>query len=313
MAAAISVIVPARNTAATIGETLEAIARQDLDEPYEVIVVDDGSEDETVEIAERKAGPESVVRQPQGGAGRARNLGAERAKGAVLAFTDADCFPARDWLRQGLGALAAADLVQGSVRPDPGVDRRPLDRTLTITRETGLFEAANLFVQRDLFLELGGFEDWLGTDIGRPLGEDVWFGWRARRAGARISFCERALVHHAVFRRGAAAYVWERRRLAYFPALAARIPELREAFFYRRWFLSRRSAAFDLALFGLTGLALSSPLPLLAAAPYAWQLGRASLGWRRHAPKVALAGLAADTLSFAALAAGSVRHRSFVL
>src|SRR5256885_1729530 len=79
---------------------------------------------------------------------------------------------------------------------------------------------------------------------GIELGEDILFGWRARRAGARTAFCARALVHHAVVPRGPVAYVAERARLRFFPAIAARVPELRETFFHRRLFLSRRTAAF---------------------------------------------------------------------
>src|SRR5919198_5805523 len=108
---AASVIVPARNAAATIGRTLEALAAQDFPQEYEVIVVDDGSTDDTVAVAEAAPGPVTVRRQEQRGPGEARNLGAQHARGEVLAFTDADCFPERGWLRAGVAALADADLV----------------------------------------------------------------------------------------------------------------------------------------------------------------------------------------------------------
>src|SRR5262245_38699529 len=115
-----SVIVPAHDAASTLGRTLEALAAQDLDEPFEVIVVDDGSHDATATLAE-DAGVR-VIRHPQPlGPGPARNSGAEFAQGEALAFTDADCYPTPSWLREALAALEHADLVQGAVRPDPEV------------------------------------------------------------------------------------------------------------------------------------------------------------------------------------------------
>jgi glycosyltransferase involved in cell wall biosynthesis len=308
---AVSVIIPARNAASTLGRTLDAIAHQDLGEPFEVIVIDDGSADRTAEIAHGYAPHVAVMSQRAAGPGPARNRGVAAASGELLAFTDADCFPAPDWLREGLAALNGADLVQGCVLPDPAAPLGPFDRTVSVDREHGLYETANLFVRRSLFDELGGFEDWLGARLGKPLAEDLWFGWRARRAGATTAFCDRALVHHAVFARTALGYAAERSRLVYFPAIAAKMPELRDAFFWRRWFLNRRSAAFDLAVVALAAaIRTRSPLPLAGTLPYARLASQRARAWGRRAPLVAAGDLAADTVGLLALAAGSVRHRS---
>lgn len=311
----VSVVVPALDAAATIGRTLEALSRQQLAERYEVIVVDDGSGDSTAAIAEAARGPVRVLRQERSGPAAARNRGAAAARGEVVAFTDADCFPEPGWLRAGVEAIdAGADLVQGAVSPEPGFPMGPFDRSLWIDRENGLYETANLLVTRELFERIGGFEVWLEPDLGKPLAEDVWFGWRARRAGARTAFCPDARVHHAVFRRGAAGYVSERRRLRHFPAIAAKVPELRDELFYARLFLNRRSAALDLALAGAAAAGLArSPLPLAAALPYARLVGRHALAWRRRAGVVAAAELAADLVSFASLVRGSVTSRSPLL
>jgi glycosyltransferase involved in cell wall biosynthesis len=312
---AVSVIVPARDAASTLGETLRALALQDLDRPYEVIVVDDASSDATPTLAASAPGPVTLLRHERPlGPGPARNTGAASARGDALAFTDADCLPRPDWLRNGLEALGDVDLVQGAVRPDPTVERRPFDRSVWVGAEVGLYETANLFVDRNVFEELGGFEDWLGARIGKPLAEDLWFGWRARRAGARIAFCDDALVHHAVFRRGPIEYVRERSRLTYFPDIAEKVPELRGELFFGRVFLNRRTAAFDAAGVGAaTALALGSPLPLAAAAPYLWIVAQSARGWGRRAPLVAATDLAADGVGLLALLAGSVRRRTLVL
>ncbi len=310
----ISVVIPAHNAAATIPRTLAALAAQDLDGEYEVIVVDDDSEDETAAIAKAAPGSVTVIRQPRSGAGSARNRGVEAAAAAVIAFTDADCVPDPDWLSAGLAALERFDLVQGLVVADPGTPRHPFDRTVEVGGPTGLFETANLFVSRDAFDRAGGFSDWAAAAIDEPFGEDAVFGWDARRSGARFGFEPRARVAHAVFARGPAGYVAERRRLAFFPALVARVPELRRELLVGRTFLTVRSARFDFALAGIALAAVRrSPIPLAATVPYVGWLSQRALGHRRNAALVAATEVAADAVGFAALVAGSVRHRSPVL
>jgi glycosyltransferase involved in cell wall biosynthesis len=309
----VSVIVPARDAAGTLRRTLRALAAQEGAPAFEVVVVDDGSTDGTPELAEREGA--QVVRVPPGGPARARNAGARAARGSVLAFTDADCFPTPGWLAAACRALEGADLVQGSVLPEPGVPVGPFDHTIWVTRPHGLFETANLVVRRDLFDRLGGFESWLMPSDGKELGEDVWFGWSARRAGARIAFAADALVHHAVLPGRPRDLLVGRRRLRYFPAMAARIPELRDGFLWRRVFLSAHTATFDAALAGAAGaLATRRAAPLALAAPYAVATVRRLRG---HPPafaaKLAVAWLAADAVGAWSLAAGSARYRALVL
>jgi glycosyltransferase involved in cell wall biosynthesis len=301
----VTVVVPARDAAPTIGAALAGLGAQRR-AADEVIVVDDGSADATAAIAEASPVVTRVVRTDGAGPGAARNAGAAVATGDVLAFTDADCVPQPGWLEAALGALQDADLVQGRTTPPPGEAVGPFDRSLWVLAPWGLFETANLVVRRALFARLGGFEPWLSPAGGKELAEDVWFGWRAVRAGARTAFCDDAVVHHAVFPRSARAYVAERLRLRYFPVMAARIPELRTTFFHRRLFLTPRSAAFDAAVAGFAVAALARrPWPLLVAVPYARIARR-----RGRALPV---DVAADAVGLAALLAGSVRARSPVL
>jgi glycosyltransferase involved in cell wall biosynthesis len=281
-------------------------------------VVDDGSRDETARIAREAGPPVIVVGQPAIGPAAARNLGAARAHGALLAFCDADVFPEPGWLQAGVDALAAADLVQGQVAPDPGVPLGPFDRTLWISSQVGLWETANLFVTRKAFDAAGGFVEWLRPRRGKALAEDVWFGYRALRAGARPAFCAGAVAHHAVFARGWSAYAAERARLRFFPAMAGRAPELRRAFLYRRVFLNPRTARLDLALAGaVIALGRRQPAALLAALPYARAVGRhARRGPGAGGPSAAAvtaADVLADLIGAAALLAGSIRYGAPVL
>src|SRR3954471_1627329 len=134
----VSVIVPARNAAATIGRALDALRRQCDAEPYEVIVIDNASSDRTGPIAE--AAGARVILGDGSGPGSARNRGAAVARAGVLAFTDSDCFPTPGWVAAGAAAIETADLVQGRVEPDPATARGAFDRTLWVEGERGFYE-----------------------------------------------------------------------------------------------------------------------------------------------------------------------------
>jgi glycosyltransferase involved in cell wall biosynthesis len=105
-----SIVVPAYNAAGTIGECVAALRAQSFPAAeFELIVVDDGSSDATPEIARARGA--RVVQQRNAGAGAARNAGWRAATGKWVAFTDADCLPARTWLRSLVEACERRDAV----------------------------------------------------------------------------------------------------------------------------------------------------------------------------------------------------------
>jgi len=319
----VSVVIPARNAAQTIGDGLAALQAQTPAADLEVIVVVDGDDEATARaVTAVPSSPrlEVMPRLPSGdpsGPGEKRNRGVEVSTAPVIAFTDADCRPAPGWLAAGLDAIRAAALVQGAIAAPADAEPGPYDRVVTVAGDSGLFETANLFVRRDVFARVGGFEDWhrAAGSGGRPFGEDAWFGWRARRAGVRTRFSADALVHHMVFEGTAVSFVIEHARRRFFPELVAQIPELRQAFCYRRYFLNDRTAKFDLAVVGsLLGIASRRRTPLLATLPYVIAVGREL---RRH-PDVAgarleSARLAADLVTLGSLAWGSIRARRLLV
>lgn len=336
-APAVSVIIPARDAAPTLEQTLRALAAQELDEPFEVLVVDDGSTDDTAAIAARWAPQVRLVRSPvSGGPGAARNRGAAAAGAPVLAFTDADCFPAPGWLAAGLRAVRdGADLVQGAVAPDPAAARTPFDRTVIVAADNGLYPTANLFVRRELFGAVGGFRDWLLdherrtgrrrlTPLDRrraraartPIGEDTLFAWEARRRGASPTFAPDALVHHAVVPGRLWDEILDRWHWARdMPGVAGLVPELRDTCFHRRWFFSRKTARFDVAL-GAVALALVTrrPLALVAAWPYAdWILTEARRMGGDSGLRHGLGSPVSDAVTLVALVCGSVAWRTCLL
>jgi glycosyltransferase involved in cell wall biosynthesis len=335
------VIIPARDSASTLERTLEAVAHQEFEGTYEVIVVDDGSRDKTAEIARRYEPLVTLISgEGCGGAGAARNQGARASHASVLAFTDADCLPTPQWLARGLQQLEDVGLVQGRVRPDPAVDRTPFDRSLSVDGDNGFYQTANLLVRRSVFDDAGGFRDWAlerkpwwrlsnnGRASGRterPIGEDTLFGWTARRQGARSAFAQDAVVHHVVLPgslHGAIVDRWN--WTTKMPGLAWFVPELRKQTFYGRWFFSKRTAQFDLAVAAViaAGLCRRTRL-LLAALPYAHHiLDEAASYPRRDEPRATamrrrathlLGAPVLDLVSLAGFLAGSLEWRSLLL
>lgn len=92
----ISVIIPARNEEEYIGQAVESVKSQDFSLPYEIIVVDNASEDKTSEIAKNLS--VRVVKEEKLGLTQAREKGYEESRGEILAYLDADSIASRNWL-----------------------------------------------------------------------------------------------------------------------------------------------------------------------------------------------------------------------
>lgn len=102
----VSVIVPVHNEARYLGDCLDALLCQELSSTdFEVIVVDNGSTDGSRSIVQQRERVQ-LLDEPQRGAYSARNRGLHAARGELVAFTDADCVPRRDWLQRLCDAAA---------------------------------------------------------------------------------------------------------------------------------------------------------------------------------------------------------------
>lgn len=193
---------PVRNGARSLQALLVSLERQTLDPGrFEVIVVDNGSEDATPSIAQARGA--RVVEEPVPNRSRARNRGAEVAHGRVYAFTDADCVAASGWLEALLRCHAESMLVAGEVRLATTEEPNAIERFERLWRfgqaswvSQGWAATANLLVSARVFQSIGGFDA-----AYRHIGEDADFCLRAGRAGFGLVYCAGAVVHHQGERR----------------------------------------------------------------------------------------------------------------
>jgi glycosyltransferase involved in cell wall biosynthesis len=198
-AIAVSVIIPALNEARVIGRCLESITHLDFPRHcFEVIVVDNGSTDATIPIAESFRGQITLrtLRKTGVHISALRNLGAREARGAILAFLDADCLAPRGWLADMTGLMSAVG---------PGVVGAHYllpDNSSWVGRiwhhyqeapksgEVSHVPAGDLIMRREDYLRVGGFDETIQTN------EDYELCQRARAAGMAVRAVPRVGVVH---------------------------------------------------------------------------------------------------------------------
>jgi glycosyltransferase involved in cell wall biosynthesis len=198
--ALVSVVIPVRNGEGTIAAQLDALSRQTYAAEWEVVVVDNGCDDRTLDVVERWRSRLPAVRIVDASARRglnfARNEGAQAATGELLAFCDADDVVAPGWLEALVGAALKADLVAGSLDMETlndGLLRvwRP-DRSVTgLHVRDGFLPHApggNCAVWRDVALAVGWDESF------RFGSSDIEFSWRLQLGGYRAAAAEGAVV-----------------------------------------------------------------------------------------------------------------------
>lgn len=272
-----SIVVATYNRAHYLSHLLDGIARQIYPATLiELIIVDDGSTDQTYSLLKRWSGklpfPLRVLRQSRGGPASARNRGSRAASGQILAFTDSDCVPQPRWLRAAAeDFMSGADFVCGTVRPK-WVKVSPLHVQLPpLERDRGIYPTANLLVRRELFLAAGGFDESYRAFPWGQLrsGEDSELAWTLRRRGCRPSFDKAAEVWHLPTSVPLRRFLLGPVVVEAFPRLLRNIPELRTMFLWRGYFLSKFHFYFCLAVAGvLLTLLTGSWLLMFLAIPF---------------------------------------------
>jgi GT2 family glycosyltransferase len=206
----ISVVVCTYNGSRTIAETLEHLTR--LDYPcYEVIVVNDGSTDDTAE----KIAPFDVrqIHTVNRGLSAARNTGLQAAKGEIVAYIDDDAYPDPHWLRYLALAFVRSKhaAIGGPNIPPPGDGSRadcvanapggPVHVLLTDELAEHI-PGCNMAFRADILREIGGFDVQF-----RTAGDDVDICWRLHQNGHTIGFSPAAVVWH--HRRNSLGTYWK--------------------------------------------------------------------------------------------------------
>ena len=194
----VSVIIPSYNPGRTILPCVESVRSQDVKETCEVIVAD-SSTDDTPRLLANIPGVRTIHWDQRLFPGSARNLGAEHARGTILAFIDADCTASPRWLRaileshtRGYPAVGGS-IANGTPESVVGSAEYFLEfGEFSPSRPSGPVRFAptcNFSVDRGIFEHSGGFPDLQAS-------EDVLFGLRLKEMGVAVRFEPEALVFH---------------------------------------------------------------------------------------------------------------------
>jgi len=205
----VSIILLTKNAGGIFPRTLEAVLGQEVSYPFEVVVIDSGSDDGTVEAARRYPVRLHQIRPEEFGHGRTRNLGARLAEGRYLVYLTQDALPAtRSWLRKLVANLEGEDGVAGAFGgqlPQEGADpfqvyflrRTYHDRRMVkalgnkrLTLENVFFSNVNSVIRKEVWQQHP-------FDEGLIMSEDQAWAKSVLQAGYRLVYDPEAAVYHS--------------------------------------------------------------------------------------------------------------------
>jgi GT2 family glycosyltransferase len=197
-----SVIIPTYNGASRIAACLEALLGQHAQASFEIIVVDDGSADDTPAVVQRFAPRVRLIRQANAGPAAARNHGVREASGDVVLFIDDDCIAQPDWLAKMLAPFADGQIA-GAKGAYLTRQRQLTARFVQVeyeekydcllrNRYIDFIDTYSAAFRRDVFVASGGYDERFAT----ACVEDQEFSFRLAAAGHKMVFIPDARVWH---------------------------------------------------------------------------------------------------------------------
>jgi glycosyltransferase involved in cell wall biosynthesis len=203
--AIVSVVIPVFNNEATLAEQLDALSVQDYLDPFEIIVVDNGSTDGSKRVALGKAGSLKnlrVVDAPRKNTSHARNVGARAANGELIAYCDGDDVVSEKWLSSLVEQAVHYDAVGGKLDStllnDEAAARwrradRPRKDGLSMALDFLPYGVSSSFAAwADVLDDIGGWDEGFTSSAGM----DVEICWRLQLKGYRLGYAPGALVHY---------------------------------------------------------------------------------------------------------------------
>lgn len=221
-----SIIIPTFNGASRIGNCLDSLVKQAAGRDVEIIVVDDGSTDNTAGVVSCYSSVR-LITQANAGPASARNRGALEARGQILLFTDDDCVPMSDWLEAMLGPFKELDVVgaKGTYRTHQKslaarfvqIEYEDKYRLMAGLPSIDFIDTYSAGFRRDRFMDMTGYD----TSFPVACAEDIELSYRMSARGWKMKFVPAAIVYHThpdTF----LGYLKKKYKFAYWRVLAVR-------------------------------------------------------------------------------------------
>lgn len=205
----VSTIIPTYNSKNLLLQCLKSLENQDFPKnKYEVIVIDDGSTDGTYDSIKKQRWKVKleILKQNRKGPAAARNLGARKAKGKILAFTDADCVVKKKWISNLVGAYKKFPEVVGIGGPlKPSKNNlvakieiiknkllhKMVNGEIIGREETPVGFTNNMSYKSEIFRKFKGFDE----SFSKPAGEDFDLKQRICKAGYKVAYIPNPTIH----------------------------------------------------------------------------------------------------------------------
>ncbi len=265
-----SIVVPTYRRNDLLRRCLETLASQDFEPSgYEILIADDAGDERTAELVEQLSHPAAcsiryVRVGPAHGPAAARNAGWRAASGSIIAFTDDDCLPNVNWLREGVAALESAGAAATAGQVIVPLPDQPTDYERDCAGlSRGEFVTANCFCRREALEAVGGFDERFKA----AWREDSDLQFTLLEHGYQIVQTPVAVVIHPVRPARWGVSLKQQKKTAYNALLYRKHRELYQS---RIEPTPRGYYAIAASLLGVAASVAASSLPLAAISAAAW-------------------------------------------